>query len=452
MSGPKVVRVVTREELLARALDQIAALEISLERYDKFARSHDVDIEKNISSYRRSISELKGLINKNSWDEISARCAEIGHRIDHDRHSLEVDLTEAAAKDRRVRRRLKDAARTIQREISAQNNSLYKDLEDVVTNVDGATIDEIKHMEATVAAAARAIIKNLVTAKSGDDALAKRLSLGLNHEKYGEWLANNAIRNEGRNIGRLDKVLAELRIREIVPAESVVEAISRIQAADANEQDPLIDSLIIDLSDVLKLHRQLSGISARIEERISRLKRDGSRDAQDLIIALREGLSSPALNSLLALETRADEFLAISGAREKSVLQRNALLSGLTALGYEVREGMATALVENGRLVVKKPAEINYGVEIVSGGTDGRLQVRMVTFQGDSNPVRDKDAEVIWCGEFSALQAILRSAGHTLNIEKALAPGAVQMKRDMLPQSTDTHLDETVSRNRERSI
>ena len=54
------------------------------------------------------------------------------------------------------------------------------------------------------------------------------------------------------------------------------------------------------------------------------------------------------------------------------------MLEGLAALGYEVREGMATALAEKGRIVVRKPAATDYGIELGAPQGAARLQVRVV--------------------------------------------------------------------------
>ena len=53
--------------------------------------------------------------------------------------------------------------------------------------------------------------------------------------------------------------------------------------------------------------------------------------------------------------------------------RRKAVLGGLAALGYEVRETLATALAREGRIVVRKPGTQDYGVELaapVDGATD----------------------------------------------------------------------------------
>ena len=85
-----------------------------------------------------------------------------------------------------------------------------------------------------------------------------------------------------------------------------------------------------------------------------------------------------------------------------AVARRRAVLQGLASLGYEVTKGMATAWVEGGRVVLRKAANRDYGVELAGGAKSDRLQVRAVGF-GSPGAVRDtsrdRDMETIWCDE-----------------------------------------------------
>ena len=452
MSGPKVVRVVTREELLARALDQIATFERAIERYAALGRRHDVDLSTEIAMHRKGVAELKMIAQASAWDAIARSSAKNTLAIEHDCHALEDKLIAAATKDRTVRRRLKEAAKAIHREALALNLTLPGDLNDVIDNAESATADQIKRMDAAVASASRALVEHSRQSKAADNSLAARLASGLSQENYADWLANNVVGAEGQKSVRLDKILAELNFRDFAPTERVAAAIQRIRGASDDERDLLIDSLIIELIDVLKTHRQRSEETLRLGEWMARLEREGSREALDLHNAMRAWISSGHIDNLSDWERRAQDVLKASRAKDNAIHQRKALLSGLTALGYEVREGMATALVENGRLVVKKPAEVEYGVEILSGASDGKLQVRMVTFQSEPNPIRDKDTEVIWCGEFSQLQASLARAGHALHIEKAHAPGTVPIKLEQMPTEQDVYAGAEVKKPQTRSI
>jgi hypothetical protein len=452
MSGPKVVRVVTREELLARALDQIASFESALARYATLGRRHDVDLSADLETHRRVVTELKSLAQTGAWDVIARRSADSVRIVEHERKALEEKLITAATKDRTVRRRLGDAAKAIQREIRGLNLEVPGELLGVIANVDKATPDELRRMDAAVVAASKILVQHTSKSKQLDSKLAKRLATGLNQDSYADWLVSNAVGEESQKLVRLDKIVAELQLQDLAKNDTITAAIQRVQTADDSERDLLIDSLTLDLSERLKQNRQRRDELGRLDAFIPRLESVGSTEAQDLLGSMRAALTSDKGEDIRGLELRAAEILKASRAKANAIHQRKALLSGLTALGYEVREGMAIALVENGRLVVKKPAEVEYGVEIVSGAADGRLQVRMVCFQGTPNPTRDRDTEVIWCGEFSKLQASLSRAGHVLEIEKGLAPGAAPMKREQLPLVKEDAVEVGIKRPQTRTL
>ncbi len=99
--------------------------------------------------------------------------------------------------------------------------------------------------------------------------------------------------------------------------------------------------------------------------------------------------------------------------------RRRAILQGLASLGYEVTEGMATAWVQGGQVVLRKAAHPNYGVELGGGTKSDRLQVRAVAFGNAQTPrdaSRDRDMETIWCSEFERLRTLVSASGGGIEI------------------------------------
>jgi len=119
-------------------------------------------------------------------------------------------------------------------------------------------------------------------------------------------------------------------------------------------------------------------------------------------------------------------------ARERAVASASApALEGLSALGYEVTEGMSTSWVEDGRVIMRSSSRPDYGVELSGNADGGRLQMRAVAFTHSGSgpdPARDRDVETIWCSDVSGLQARLATLGDGLVIERALPVGATPLK------------------------
>ncbi|RBL67017.1 hypothetical protein C3E98_034375, partial [Pseudomonas sp. MWU13-2625] len=129
-----------------------------------------------------------------------------------------------------------------------------------------------------------------------------------------------------------------------------------------------------------------------------------------------------------------------------ALARRQAVLEGLASLGYEVREGMATAWAQDGRVVLRKGATPGYGVEVGGNADNGRLQVRAVALSAQRDTQRDKDIETIWCGEFQRLQALLAARGDNLSIEKALAVGAVPLREVLLDDTRQQYREQAQQR------
>ncbi len=113
------------------------------------------------------------------------------------------------------------------------------------------------------------------------------------------------------------------------------------------------------------------------------------------------------------------------------IARRQAMLKTLTVLGYEVRENMITAWVEKGRIVVRKPDDNAYGVELGAVADAERIQIQLVSFEQQHSTLKaslDLNRETIWCSEFDHLKSLLAKSGTTLEIEKALPIGTKPLK------------------------
>jgi hypothetical protein len=124
---------------------------------------------------------------------------------------------------------------------------------------------------------------------------------------------------------------------------------------------------------------------------------------------------------------------AIDRARSAAAAasRRKAVLEGLSALGYEVREGMETAWASNGSVVLRSAGRPDYGVKL-SGGAEGRpLQVRAIGFGqpgAHRDIVRDRDAEALWCSDFQALKEDITAAGGSLSVDIAQPAGLIPIE------------------------
>ena len=112
-----------------------------------------------------------------------------------------------------------------------------------------------------------------------------------------------------------------------------------------------------------------------------------------------------------SLAADAEAWCAGEAKREDARLRREAVLNALSQLGYEAREGMAVAWAEGGRIVLRKPSDTNYGVELMSPGDAAALQAQVVAFdypaRGEGSRLRDKEVEESWCSEAAVVEDVV---------------------------------------------
>ncbi|MET4763759.1 hypothetical protein ABH975_006836 [Bradyrhizobium ottawaense] len=177
--------------------------------------------------------------------------------------------------------------------------------------------------------------------------------------------------------------------------------------------------------------RQCASDSRRASGATRQLSMMKSAEATSLVTEIEDALASPLPSKGQELVERADllveeEFKAMA-AEER----RRAVLEGLAGLGYEVFEGMATAWVQNGQIVIRKAANPGYGVELLGGPRSDLLQVRAVGIGSSAearDASRDHDMETIWCGEFDRLKALVAEAGGNVTMEFARPVGRFPLK------------------------
>ena len=211
-----------------------------------------------------------------------------------------------------------------------------------------------------------------------------------------------------------------------------------------DHSDPAKASLALDA-----LGAELAGM-VRLARRLAELKRALSRE-----LAAAEATNDIETYRQMFLEAedeidrrqpdRAEErIIKLREAREAQIriratnARRSAILQGLKELGYEVKEGMATIWADRKRLVIAHPSQQGVALELEGSAESGRLQARMVAFQGAvRGPGSDKEVEELWCGELKTLQDSVTRTGGAISIERSTPAGERPLKVVTLEQRSD---------------
>lgn len=433
MSGPKVVRVVTREELEAICRRQIAFVDAAIEQVRRIIKRYDLNepaLEAALVSRR---NELSALVDAGKFSALLKQAPALVDYFHSEVTRLETKAIAAIEAAKGRRRRLSDAARTVASALAANGKTPSDALLAVIAKSLTADDEALKRHQKVVDEAFNSLAKTATTTilTESQKGLASRLGAGGAVETLAGWLAQRAPQVDPQT-ARLDKVLAEL---EHLGDPATIEAFGTRAATIASEASPsqrrlLTDSLILDAADNIRRLKETAALRAQLHELQGALAACATEDTTRLAKAIAQALAAPAVPDK-SLVGQANAAIEQAQRTLAAAARRRAILGGLATLGYEVRETMATAWARDGRLVVRKPGATDYGVELAAPEDAARLQVRLVGAQNPTQPrgaARDRDQETTWCSEFSELRKLVAQAGGELQIERALEVGAQAVK------------------------
>ncbi|MER9300287.1 hypothetical protein NKI38_28000 [Mesorhizobium sp. M0621] len=427
MSGPKVVRIVTREELVAICEGQIAAFEAMVGSWERFGERNRCVDKQDIEQTRDRVRAMRALLAADNFEEVQKRVpAEISFlKSDMDRRMNAA--ADSAATARKRAHQLKRSAETLARSLHDKGLPVPDELS-----------NPSRHSDEAIRKAISAAFYELAPASS-DGAISDRQrtladSLGVGEERtsLAAWLEEqSADFVDDPLVATLDRKLDELRIFDPEAATTFAARLDTVSTESGTRRGLLADSLTIDLSAArreavhkIEIRSQLEGVRAEFASIEGQV-------ADSLILKVEQALA-PGV-TIDRLQTTLDEAkLALETIRNVQAmsLRRRAMLEGLAELGYEVRQGMETAWVEHGRVVLRSSKSPDYGVEL-GGNPESLLQIRTVAFDDPhrlSDVGRDVRAEKEFCTDFEALQKLLAANGGGLSIVKALGVGATPVK------------------------
>lgn len=198
------------------------------------------------------------------------------------------------------------------------------------------------------------------------------------------------------------------------------------QLIDSKKQALLADSMIMKIAENIRscvkrteLIEELACLGAELES-----------FADKEMLMLSQKVSAMAQEaSAEQLEMMIEKVKQAIGSYEQQISiksQCEAVLAGLSELGYVVQENAVNTWLDSGQVIVSHANIPDYGLEL--GGKSARFQARTVALTHQRDTTRDKDVDAIWCGQQQQLRAILARSNAELIIERALPAGQNAMK------------------------
>lgn len=424
MSGPKVVRIVTREEIIATCQALLARLDAALASWERRCRRADCLDDHAASEGRRRRDAIAALLQTDEFLSLQKQAATEIAFLEGDLDRRLAAAAEAKANAARQERRLAEAAQ-----------ALLKSLEQ-----SGAPIDA--KLRSRLRAAARgqadpqamgeafAALSSTAAEDGGADRrkeLAAQYRTGDTQPSFELWLSKQEVSPAERRIVAVEKRLAELQVNDDPALAGLQTRVANVLMEGEPRRSLLLDSLELDLARVISASKQTRRLQQEIELALAELRAIAPEECE--AFPAKDRRSTAELEAeLAAIKVVTAKALARAAAESR----RAALLQGLASLGYEANEGMQTAWAADGRLVLRSASRPDYGVEVAGNLTNGRVQMRPVEFAAEGTPQnkqRDNDAETIWCSEVDKLTNRLQEADVELQIERAAPVGMVPVKR-----------------------
>ncbi|MGF6758088.1 hypothetical protein [Paraburkholderia sp. GAS42] len=430
MSGPKVVRIVTREEILAICQGHLRRLDRAIAHWTSEGRRVRELADEEVTATLRRRDALAGLIARDAFMELQKGVPDEIAFLTNDLARRERAAIEKAAITLKRERQGRENASTLLKALEARGASVPFTLKEQLQSV--ATGGEVKNIESILAQGFNLLVPSGPTGLSAaQEELATQLKESNAEQGFDAWKARQRVPSPlDLLLDRVDVQIAEAQT--VLGGERTADYMKRLRSIEsgANEarQSLLLDSLILDLSSDVKTVRSQGAVRAQLAElSLELLGVDSAATAimQDAIAAC--DATTPA-DQLAALAEECRALVSAEAQRKAAQSRRDVILQGLAKLGYEVHEGMTTAWAKDGRVVLRKPSLPGYGVEVGGQAETSRLQVRAVALSENRDVNRDKDVETIWCGEFSRLQQLVAENGNNLVIERALGVGQIPLK------------------------
>ncbi|EMX6257145.1 hypothetical protein AAHH43_001369 [Pseudomonas aeruginosa] len=427
MSGPKVVRIVTREEAIATCERDLQRLDKALARWENQASrlAQLSDAERAAAHARRA--SLHALLEQERWLDVQLQVKIESEFLKRDLAEREERAIRQAAETRQQHRRLQENASALLQALDTRPDAASAALRQTA---DGVLRDDAEALLAQgFAALASAPAEERLSEAQRE--LAQRLKTDETPMSLEQWRARQQqdAPHEQR-LARIDRHIAELQLLQgEASAQAFLERLARAEAEQRPERrNLLLDSLVLDLAQAAREHQQQRQRLEHLQDLASEVAALGAAEHAELLQRAAACQPDSDPQQLAELTERCNAILTAHLQQQAALARRQAVLQGLASLGYEVREGMATAWAQTGRVVLRKPATPGYGLEVGGKADNGRLQLRAVALNANRDSQRDRDIETLWCGEFQRLQALLAAQGGELSVERALGVGEVALK------------------------
>ena len=454
MSGPKVIRIVTEEEKRAICETQIASLTSAVHSLISFLEDNGLATDDIKRKYEEKLSYYEEFASLDNYRRIPVLVQREVEYIQSEKEGFEKVLVSQAAKKARTIRNLAESIKTLH--MLSQNVNARMDNEislshSQINRLSEGEIETVKQKVALELSKLSSINKNNqngIQLSDEQKELRNRLRNNESVQNFNKWAL---FENANAEANRFDLALAELDTVGLSEnaKSKILTRLDDSYAEDSPSRRKLkLDSLMIEIAQAVRNQRNKNTLLEKLNSIKQELLVINSAEATKIKLQIDKAISTGDVHIFQnMLDTTKDKVSDIIKAAS-TAKGKEALINALSSLGYQIIEGMQTAVVENGQLIVKKPMQDTYGVQIQQIMSSGKFQLRMVSATPDNqrSVCEDESEETAWCSDLSHIQKSLSDSGVELEIIKALDPGATPVQHsEIMEELTKRTLGTTAS-------
>lgn len=245
---------------------------------------------------------------------------------------------------------------------------------------------------------------------------------------------------------KLDALLAQIgALQDTAGWAELMRRADAVRAeADAGRRRRLYESLVLESGQRLKHLRSTQAWIAEVDALVEEAEPYAGTAVDAVANALRDLRRAGRPEDLTPWRERLATAQKNVLAKLEHERKRAAILESLAELGYETSEGMETALARAGKLVIRKPGDEDYAVEVVGDASLSMVQTTMVRYTDapemtEQQRQRDCEREEEWCADHTRLRDRLAKQGLATSFKLKLPSGEHPVKvvqKDQRPAVT----------------
>ncbi len=425
MSGPKVVRVVSREERIAIANGQLARLDKVALNWKKECNAMGINTDSEAGHFDERIQYIHTLLEKGAFQEIQTEVENEVAFLKNDLKEKRETAIKRKSQARQRKRRLSNTASTLLSRLKLTDLEIPEEQLITLQNIQNGSVDE-ELAENTISAIFNLIVPEDQGLTEQQKHLAQKLGEGEEVRTLAQWLAGHPAADDA--VGqKIDRFISKLQtIAEENRYSPFVERVRKMNAEPSPSKRRLLsDSIQIELAAEISAQENRLLILEQIDDLCLTLNQYENNaysslfgQAEDIKINFDDSQAKQLISDLgVAIESAKKAYANIQG--------RKVLLGALEQLGYDVREGMLTAWVKDGNVTMRNQTTTSYGVKVSGGVEGGPLQIRPVKFDRSASSY---DAETQWCSKFSELKQHLENDVSSFEILAATPVGQIPVE------------------------